>query len=102
MENKLRFSSIISTRAQKEVASSWEWYEERAQGLGDRFLEEVTARIKEIEESPTRYSTRYKNYKETNLSTFPFLIVYKVNLKKRSIRIVSVFHTSRSPKKKYN
>ena len=30
--------SILSIRAQKEITQSWEWYEERQQTLGDRFL----------------------------------------------------------------
>ena len=34
------YSAIISSRAQKEIAQSWEWYEDRQQGLGDRFVKE--------------------------------------------------------------
>jgi hypothetical protein len=102
MENKPGYSSILSTRAQKEVAFSWEWYEERSLGLGERFLAELIARIRDVEKDPDRFPTRYKNYKEAPLSTFPFLILYRVSSRKRSIRIVSVFHTARNPKRKYN
>jgi hypothetical protein len=31
MEDKLNYSSILSSRAQKEIAISWNWYEERQQ-----------------------------------------------------------------------
>ena len=102
MENKPGFSSILSGRAQKEVAVSWEWYEERSIGLGDRFLAEIVARIREIENNPDRFPTRHKYYKEAPISTFPFLIIYRINTRKKSVRIVSVFHTSRNPKKKYS
>ncbi len=102
MENRSGFSSITSSRAQKEIAASWEWYEERLQGLGDKFLKEVITRIDNIETNPDRFPTRHKNYKEAVLQTFPFLIIYRINTKKRSIRIVSVFHTSRNPTKKYS
>jgi plasmid stabilization system protein ParE len=101
MESKPGFSSIFSSRAQKEIAVSWDWYEERLQGLGDRFLTEILERISVIENNPDRFPTRHKNYKEAVLPTFPFLIIYRVSTKKRSIRIVSVFHTSRNPKRKY-
>jgi hypothetical protein len=101
MENRSNYSSILSSRAQKEIAISWEWYEERLQGLGDRFVKEVITRIRTIEKTPDRYPTRYKSYKEVAISTFPFIIVYRIIKKQKSIRIVSVFHTSQSPKKKY-
>ncbi|HMH23295.1 MAG TPA: type II toxin-antitoxin system RelE/ParE family toxin [Puia sp.] len=100
MANKLNHFSILSSRAQKEMAISWDWYEERQRGLGDRFLAEVLDRIKDIEKTPGRYPSRYKSYKETPVPTFPFLIIYKIN-SKRTIRIISVFHTSQSPRKKY-
>src|SRR5665647_3246333 len=39
------FSVIFSSRAQKEINESWNWYEERQPGLGDRFLKELRNRI---------------------------------------------------------
>lgn len=83
------------------MAVSWDWYEERLKGLGDKFVKEVIERISDIQESPDRYPARYKNYKETSIDTFPFLIIYRINKRRKLIRIVSVFHTSRNPKKKY-
>jgi plasmid stabilization system protein ParE len=100
MEDKLNYSSILSSRAQKEIAISWNWYEERQQGLGDRFVKEVITRIRDIEKTPDRYPTRYKTYKEILVPSFPFLIIYRIIKTKKSIRVVSVFHTSQSPKKK--
>ncbi len=32
------YTSILSTRAQKEITQSWEWYEEKQQDIGDRFV----------------------------------------------------------------
>jgi plasmid stabilization system protein ParE len=101
MESKSGFSSIFSSRAQKEIAVSWEWYEERLQGPGDRFLNEILERIELMENNPDRFPTRHKSYKEAILPTFPFLIIYRISTKKRSVRIISVFHTSRNPKRKY-
>jgi plasmid stabilization system protein ParE len=101
MAGNLPFSDIVSSRAQKEIVQSWEWYEERQQGLGDRFILEITRRIHLIKQNPYRYPTRFKTYKETPVPHFPFLIIYRINKKKKSVRIVSVFHTSLSPKRKY-
>lgn len=94
------YTSILSTRAQKEITQAWEWYEERQQSLGDRFVKEVINKIRLVEQNPERYPTRYKSYKETPVPIFPFLIIYRLNRRKKSVRIVSVFHTSLNPQKK--
>jgi plasmid stabilization system protein ParE len=101
MENNSSFSAIFSVRAQKEITQAWKWYEERQTGLGDRFITEVRRRIQQIEQNPERFPTRYKSYKEAPVSVFPYLIIYRLNRKKRSARIVSVFLTSLNPKKKF-
>jgi plasmid stabilization system protein ParE len=100
MASNRGYLTVFSSRVQKEMAKSWEWYEERQPGLGDRFVKEVLSKIKLIEHYPERYPTRHKSYKETPLAVFPFLIIYRLNTKKKIIRIVSVFHTSLNPKKK--
>ena len=69
MENKSGYQSIFSSRAQKEISESWDWYEERQPGLGDRFVKEVIDRIKQIERSPERYPNRFKLYRETTVKT---------------------------------
>lgn len=101
MAKSAAFSSILSTRAQKEIHKAWDWYEDRQRGLGDRFVKEVLARIHLIEEYPDRYPSRTKSYKETPVPVFPFLILYRINKKKKQVRIVSIFHTSLNPSKKY-
>lgn len=100
MANNSGYLTIFSSRVQKEITKSWEWYEERQRGLGDRFVKEVLARVKLIKQFPERYPTRYKSYKETPIAVFPFLIIYRLNTRKKIIRIVSVFHTSLNPRKK--
>ncbi len=101
MASNTNYISILSTRAQKEITEAWEWYEERQQTLGDSFVKEVINKIRLIEQDPDRYPTRYKSYKETLVKIFPFLVIYRINGKKKSVRIVSVFHTSLNPSKKF-
>jgi plasmid stabilization system protein ParE len=95
------YAAIFSNRARREFIQSWNWYEDRQRGLGDRFLKEVADRVEMIERAPGKFPTRFKSYKETPVPVFPFLIIYRINEKKRLIRIVSLFHTARNPRKKY-
>ncbi len=80
---------------------SYDWYEDQLVGLGSRFIEDVKFWIHKIEQQPDLFSIKYKSYREVSIPTFPFLIIYRINKIKVSVRIVSVFHTARNPKRKY-
>ena len=83
------------------MAASWLWYEEREQGLGDRLFTAVMQKLNAIVENPDIFSEKHKPYREAKVSVFPFVIVYKVYKRKKLVEAVSVFHTSRNPKRKY-
>lgn len=101
MDRHSIYRTIISSKAQREIAESWNWYEDRQLGLGDRFLDEIAEHIRKIEQTPIKFPIRFKSYRETPVPVFPFLIIYRINERKRIIRIVSIFHTSRNPTRKY-
>jgi len=87
-------------KAQLEIIKAWDWYEEKEAGLGDRFKRQVHLKIKAVLENPLHYPKKGK-YHEALTEDFPFLIVYHYNKKQNLIIIVSVFHTSRHPRRKY-
>ena len=101
MANSLVYTSLLSSKAAKEIEDSWNWYEDRQVGLGDRFIKEVIDCINKIVFHPDRYPCRYKSYRETFINIFPFSIIYRINKKNKTVIIISIFHSSRNPKKKY-
>lgn len=101
MRDKLIYSLLLSTRAEKEALTSYDWYEEQQKGLGERFMSTLLITLSQIETNPELFSFKCKSYREANLPTFPYVVIYRLNKRKHSIRVVSVFHTSRSPKIKY-
>ncbi|MCB0697437.1 MAG: type II toxin-antitoxin system RelE/ParE family toxin [Chitinophagaceae bacterium] len=101
MADKSVYTTILSTRAAKEIIHSWNWYEDRQKGLGDRFVAEVYRKIQTIEHSPELFPAKYKYYRETLVAVFPVLIIYRIDKRKKLVRIVSVFHTARGARKKY-
>ena len=86
-------------KAQKEILDAWEWYEEQRLGLGDQFKDEVIKKIRAVVENPLHYQLKGK-YREAQTDIFPYLIVFRFDKKADMIFIVSVFHTSRNPKRK--
>ena len=84
-----------------EMRAAALWYEERAPGVGLRFLEAVFATAQRVAENPrlgalwkSRHLAR-KEIRRLPLVTFPYLLVYQ--RREDRIVIVAVAHTSRRP-----
>ena len=101
MGNNPLFSISLSERAQRELTASSHWYEEQQKELGDRFIEKVLHTLHRIKQNPEAFSTKYKSYREVKIERFPFVIIYRIDKKKKSVFVVSVFHTSQHPRNKY-
>ena len=98
----MRWVAILSERAKRELIDSREWYEDKQIGLGDRFMNEVFTKLRNLEEDPTKGLRRNKLYYEAIVKTFPFLIIYRIEPDSKELFVQSIFHTRRNPKKKYN
>ncbi|HEY4060498.1 MAG TPA: type II toxin-antitoxin system RelE/ParE family toxin [Puia sp.] len=89
-------------RARKELLDAWDWYDDRWNGLGDRFVGEINKTLEQIEKTPERYAEQKNGFRETKIKIFPYLIIYRIQKRKKIVAISSIFHTSRSPRKKYS
>ncbi|MFA6087663.1 type II toxin-antitoxin system RelE/ParE family toxin [Mucilaginibacter sp.] len=92
---------IFHPKAEIEFLEAFEWYEERLEGLGFRFETCVERRLKAITAAPLIYPLKNYNCRESKVEDFPFLVVYKLYPRKRTLLIISIFHTSRKPDRKY-
>lgn len=85
--------------ADEELVAAARWYEDRGRGLGERFVSEVSAALRDIEDAPTRYPRmRYRAPREIRrrvLHHFPYVIVYE--LRESECRVAAIAHTSRRP-----
>ena len=97
----MSYSLLIHPKATKELEDSVLWYEQRSEGLGRRFFAAVNKRVLEIGDYPTRYPTKYQDYREVGINIFPFIIVYQVFESEQIVLITYIFHNKQNPKKKY-
>ncbi|NCO31898.1 type II toxin-antitoxin system RelE/ParE family toxin [bacterium] len=95
------YKIILSSEAVKTLQESYEWYEVRSEGLGNRFVELVDKAIRLITQNPVSYPNKSGPYREIVLGKFPYVIVYELIKEEHIIYILHVFHTKRNPKQKY-
>jgi hypothetical protein len=61
----------------------------------------VGLRIQQITDAPESYHYCKAPYREVATEIFPYVIVYKINKRKKMIYISAIYHTKRNPKYKY-
>lgn len=93
------FELMIRPAATEMMAKAHEWYEEQQPALGERFLREIDHCFDKLEADPYLYAVIKKQYRQILLKNFPYVIVFKVI--EAQVLILSVFHTSRNPRKKF-
>jgi plasmid stabilization system protein ParE len=85
----------FALEAAEEAQAARDWYAERSKSAALSFVEELTAAIGRIVESPLRWSKAVAGTRRVHLHRFPFSIFYR--LKGTSIQVIAVAHTSRRP-----
>jgi len=88
---------ILSSVAEMELQESYEWYEYKQAGLGERFLGQIEASINAIVLNPELYPIKIRSFRQYVVSKFPYIIVYELISEQRLIHILHIFHTDRNP-----
>jgi len=97
----MTFTYIFDTTGIEEYEQAVYWYREHSVSAMNNFIKAVDGKIKDICTAPTLYRNTYRKYRETQLSKFPYSIVYLVDEQTRIVTITSIYHHKRNPKRKY-
>lgn len=96
------YSLIVLEDAKQELFEATDYYEVKQKALGERFIKAVIEHFEIITKTPKHYKKIRKEYREILIKHFPFLIVYRIDESKKVVVVVSVFHSKRHPKHKFN
>ena len=78
-----------------EVEASYIWYEKKARGLGDDFLNELEVSYDAVCELPETWPKFQKGFRRFLLSRFPFSVIYRTN--KDTVYVIAVMNNNRKP-----
>jgi plasmid stabilization system protein ParE len=91
MRAELRFRPEIEL----DVREAAGWYEERSQGLGSRFEQEVRAALNRVAERPEAFSELGPGVRHAVLNVFPYLVIFRQAA--TFVEIIAVIHGAREP-----
>ena len=77
----MSYKAIFSSSALKEVKDSYNWYEQRSNGLGDRFFQYVNKSIELIISNPEAFPIKKINSGKPQLINFPTSLFMKCGKK---------------------
>ncbi len=89
-----KFSLVISSMAEADLADSYTWYETRREGLGHQFLASVDTALESIHDNPNIYPIMYRDMRRALLHRFPYAVFYLVH--ERRITVIAVLHCRQS------
>ncbi len=92
------YKVVTSKAARNQIHKSYNFYEDRQDGLGVRFYTDLKNAIAYLIDDPYLFSVKYNNWRELKLSLFPYLIIYEIV--NDIVIVAGVFHTSQDPQKK--
>ena len=79
----------------REVEAACDWYDERKEGLGDEFFQELEAVLALIAENPQAFPMASEGRRKGRLRRFPYAVYYRVLADR--VRILALVHDRRHP-----
>ncbi len=85
----------IKEEAYSDIAQGYQWYEEKQEGLGEKFKSEIKSYFDRICKMPEMYPKKHGEQRAAVVKKYPYVIFYIAEPKK--VTVFSVFNTSQSP-----
>lgn len=79
----------------KDIKDAFNWYEDKAKGLGNSFINELEIAYDRVSQMPNSWLNFEYGFKRYILPRFPFSVIYKEEIDK--IFIVTVMHNRQKP-----
>lgn len=96
----MKYSVVVLEQVFEELNEAAMYYEERQVDLGKSLFEEWEKAVISIQKNPEQYAKKYKNFRQSILSRFPYLVVFELDA--TDIVIYRFIHARRHPKKRYS
>lgn len=81
----------------KDLQKAKKWYHDKSEILAKEFKAEVDKEIDYIGTYPEHYQQKYKEFRQSLVTRFPYAIFYVVEEHQNRIIVFGVLHTSRNP-----
>jgi hypothetical protein len=71
----MKYEIVFHPEATQEYAEAYKWYEERQEGLGERFISCIDEALAEIVSHPAHSRSEIDEYRVKTVKVFPYIIL---------------------------
>lgn len=96
----MKFILEVKGSAREGVTEAFLYYEDKQEGLGERFLRSWEKHLESLQSDPARYQKRYKEFRQLLIKPYPYLIIYEIE--QTTIVIYKVIYAGKHPRKLYS
>lgn len=79
-----------------EIEHAANWYNERQEGLGDNFIDNVLASLDKLQSDRLILSPVYRGLSRTFIKRFPYILYFKKDIPSKLITVFGVLHAKQS------
>jgi plasmid stabilization system protein ParE len=83
--------------AEEDALEGAIWYDQRAVGLGDDFLDEVDSTVRRLAETALIYRVRFADVRRAPVTRFKYYGVYYV-IRTHEVLVLAIYHGRRHPR----
>ncbi|MFT3885052.1 MAG: type II toxin-antitoxin system RelE/ParE family toxin [Flavobacteriales bacterium] len=95
----MKYRLAVHPKAIAQSREIYQYYQDIRPSLADRFDRELDACYRFIEQNPTGYQVRAREYRHAPVKGFRYRVVYAI--REQIVVVYQVRHTSRKPSKKF-
>lgn len=97
----MSFRIEIHELAHEEFINAYGWYEDKQVGLGSQFANEVEHVLDKISINPQQYPKVKLNYRKGIVKGFPYVVIFELFPRVKSIHVASIRHMKQSNRGRY-
>jgi toxin ParE1/3/4 len=93
----MSYSVGLLREAILELEDAQTYYNERSRGVGDRLVRAVDTALAAIANNPFRFQVVRRSYRKAVLSSFPYVIFFRVEDGLQAVIVAAIVHGKRDP-----
>ncbi|MDM4764326.1 type II toxin-antitoxin system RelE/ParE family toxin [Galbitalea sp. SE-J8] len=88
----MSYSVLFRYNAEHDAERTQDWYALHAPEQVDRFTDDLAATVRSIRESPYAFRVLRRDARRAALTTFPYLVWYRIHDEGQVIEVLAVVH----------
>ena len=87
---------VVRDEVFADASEAADWYDQRLDGLGERFLLALHEGIASIQDAPFQYPIHTRSIRRARIERFPYGVYFVAN--ESSVTVLAVMHLMRNPR----